>query len=193
MLCWQASRNAGLALRAEAPATKPRSIGSLHHPGKAGPQQKNHPGPGPGVAHVATGRARGIEPPNGGATSRCLNRLATPAACSNHITAGSPGSSWAGRRHGSLQRRGLPRVADLPWIAPSCGVAASVRWVCPGDSRSLPSWSENAGLRRVRPRQVVDPKVQPGRNNPRRGFTRQAVLDNFRRRPVVPAATRFSW
>lgn len=58
----------------------------------------------PGKDSVVKGRARGIEPPYGGITIRCLNRLATPAAVEKeyisrlHARTTAPSTAAAGTR-----------------------------------------------------------------------------------------------
>ena len=60
------------------------------------------------------GRARGFEPPNGGATSRCLNHLATPAA-----------SFRIYQLEASLLRSASRKTRQRPWVAVSIGVAVT--------------------------------------------------------------------
>ena len=77
----------------------------------------------PGVAVVVRGRARGIEPPNGGTTSRCLNRLATPAAWVKRITGAFsfPRAFGAGAQ-GRNGPRSPIRAAPMRQGGPAAGV-----------------------------------------------------------------------
>lgn len=113
--CWPTCGRAGTPPRAE-----DRAVATLPvRTSRGAAPTKNHPMGEPGVAAVATGRARGIEPPNGGATSRCLNRLATPAAWLHLITEalGFKGVFRAGARvgNGPRSRSGLLRCGmEIP-------------------------------------------------------------------------------
>ena len=72
--CWQQTCELCLQLRGniDSVTTPGRLDGGIVASRKRGPMSED--------IGLKKGRARGIEPPNSGATSHCLNLLATPAA-----------------------------------------------------------------------------------------------------------------